>query len=230
MIFLSVYYCWYQKSLKATHWWLSWHHTLNINMIFAELLFLGDLDIGPTWLYQEEKEHNIHPCEVTIILDSITRYLFAFLFKCLQIFPKDLAPACGLTYTSYTVSPCWVKELGVGSTSSSHWSLRACPIWSLSSRRLDVHYQGLAGCPKQKAHCPKAVHITEEALTHNNQLWSQSFWKETLFKMAVVTLAPCASWGQSWLGFWPAAQPEGIQNFQTITIPWELASLLIAIG
>lgn len=36
--------------------------------------------------------------------------------------------------------------------------------------------------------------------------------------------------GRSWLGFWPEAQPAGIQNFQTITIPLELPSLLIAIG
>lgn len=48
--------------------------------------------------------------------------------------------------------------------------------------------------------------------------------------MAVMTLAQRASQGQSWLGFWPAAQPAGIQNFQTITIPLELPSLLIAIG
>ena len=48
--------------------------------------------------------------------------------------------------------------------------------------------------------------------------------------MATMTLALCDSWGQSWLGFWPAAQPAGTQNFQTITVPLELPSLLIAIG
>lgn len=48
--------------------------------------------------------------------------------------------------------------------------------------------------------------------------------------MAVVTLALRALRGQGWLGFWPEAQPAGTQNFQTITIPLELPSLLIAIG
>lgn len=48
--------------------------------------------------------------------------------------------------------------------------------------------------------------------------------------MTVVTLALRPSQGQSWLGFWPEAQPAGIQNFQTITMRLELLSLLIAIG
>lgn len=57
-----------------------------------------------------------------------------------------------------------------------------------------------------------------------------TFLKQALVENGSGTLALCALWGQSWLGFWPEALPAGIQNFQTITIPLELPSLLIAIG